>query len=127
MAVEASIADRLRQAQQWHLEGRWDQAEYAYMALLNAAPHNPQLLYLAGTLHLQRSQFGLALHLLQAAVYEAPDFVEAHINLAAAAFRLGKFDQARKVLEQAVALHPNHPDALASLAALYVNDGQPER
>jgi hypothetical protein len=97
------------------------------MALLNAAPHNPQLLYLSGTLHLQRSQFGLALHLLQAAVYEAPDFVEAHINLGAAAFRLGKFEQARKVLEQALVLHPGHPDVLASLAALYVNDGQPER
>ena len=121
-----TIAERLRHAQQWHLEGKWDKAEQAYMVLLNAAPHNAQLLYLAGTLHLQRAQYGLALHLLQAAVIQAPDFVEARINLGAAAFRLGRLEQARTVLEQALALQPEHPDILASLAALYVHDGQPQ-
>jgi len=123
----STFASRLLQAQRWHLEGRWEEAGEAYRALQNESPDHPQLLYLHGTLLLQRGQPGVALHLLRAAVSAQPGFAQALANLGAASFQLGLLDQARRAYADAERLEPHNADVQASLAALYVNEGAPER
>lgn len=55
-----------------------------------------------------------------------PDYMEAHVNLAAALMRSGKIDKAVPHLERAIELDPASGPAFLNLGIAYLNQGRPE-
>lgn len=128
----------LDEAQRLHLDGRLAEAEAAYARLaedLAGGPASAELLYLRGTLLLQRERPGEAAACLDACVGLRPDWAEAQANLGTAWFRQQQLAPARRAYGRAWALAaqdnltaaPTAARIAASLAATYVHGGTPQQ
>lgn len=115
----------LNDAQEAHKKGDLEAAEKMYNAVFNRA-RPPLLLYLMGTLYMQREFHGLAILLLQECVKADPKFGPAWNNLAIC-FKKEHFDEASDfAFEKAEEFLPG-PNTPSNRASLYINTGQPER
>ena len=74
----------LNNAVRLHEQGRLDEAEAMYRQLLEISPEQTDVLYLLGTLALQKKSFDSAVELLYKAVRLAPDVVAYEFTLAQA-------------------------------------------
>ncbi|MCP6390799.1 tetratricopeptide repeat protein, partial [Klebsiella pneumoniae] len=73
--MRAVDAKSITYALDLHRAGRLDETEAAYLALLNASPHHPDLLRLLGLLRFQQGRADEALALLEQSVAAHPDFL----------------------------------------------------
>jgi tetratricopeptide (TPR) repeat protein len=118
------LALTLHDAQRLHLAGRLEEAEAAYRSLSDGAS-TPELLYLHGTLLLERGDAVGAAALLGQAVALRPEWPEAYANLGTAFFRQQHLVEARTRYSAAIRLSPQDARYHASLAATFVHQGAP--
>lgn len=68
-------------------------------------------------------EFDQAVHLTDQALAIQPNFTLAHITRAGALMELGRMDEAGQTLKTALALTPEHPSLLTSVASYYLKTG----
>lgn len=100
-------------------DGRTDDAERAYVAILAAHPGTPAALAQLGVIALQRGDCARAEPLLAEAARKLPRIAALHVNLATARTRLDRHAGAIDPLRRAVAINPGAegPHAALGLAA----------
>lgn len=79
-----------------------------------------------GLLLFQAGRIDEAIAVLEQAVAQKPDFVEAMNNLANALHQKFLFDRAEKLLQEAIKVRPSYADAHANLSRLYLEQGLTE-
>ncbi len=100
--------------------------ENIYIELLNTDIENRQVVYQLATLYLQTNRNSLAIKLLDPLSKEADPRIEIFNNLGAAYRNEHYNDKAREAFEKALSIEA-HPDVLANLCALWVNEGEPTK
>lgn len=104
-----------------------ERAESIYAELLNRDPKNPIVRYQLATLYMQTNRNGLAINLLEFLVQASKKPTIEWMNNLGAAYRNEHMNpEARVAFEKALGIE-YHPDVLANLCALWVNEGFPER
>jgi protein O-GlcNAc transferase len=110
-----SVAD-LTQAVGLHQQGRLDEAERVYRAVLDRDPGEVNALHLLGVLRQQQGRAEEALEFLVQALTAAPNVAVIHSNYANALKDLGRLDDAVASYRRALALDPGFADARYNLA-----------
>lgn len=110
-ALHAALADAARLLS----EGRADEAERAYVAILERAPGTPAAQAQLGVLILQHGDAERAEPLLAAAARSLPRVAALHLNLGTARRRLERHAEARAPLRRAVLLNPGADAPYAAL------------
>jgi len=96
----------------------WQGALDASQAALKLDPQNPDLLYLRGAVQISLRHLDEAEKDLRQVLQKAPRHVAAMDDLAVVMMLLNKPDEARQLLQRALAVNPNDPNARTSLANL---------
>jgi tetratricopeptide (TPR) repeat protein len=105
------------------LNGRLDEAESGYRALLASQPDNVDVLHMLGALRRQRRDYAEARLLFDRAYALAPDRADVLLDLAGLYLLDGDNVGARVTVERALALDPNLPGAYNLLAQLVEAQG----
>ena len=92
-----------------HQQGRLDDAEALYRAVLAAQPAHFGALHLTGLIHYQRGAFASSVNWIGRALAANPNVADAHSNLGLALLGLRRPDEALASLQQALALKPDTP------------------
>lgn len=114
----------LEQAIQHHREGRLQEAEDAYRAVLAAEPENVDALHLLGVVALQSARHELAAELIERSLELAEANPAAHSNLGNVRAAQGRLEEAVGSYRRALELQPEFPDALLNLANARSKMGQ---
>ncbi|MFQ5840874.1 MAG: tetratricopeptide repeat protein [Thermodesulfobacteriota bacterium] len=84
-----------------------------------------QLLFRRGKANMERGEYDLAIDSLSKALYEDPNFVDAHILLARAySEKKGAYLESVKYLKNAIELEADNLEALGLLAKIYIENGK---
>jgi hypothetical protein len=119
-----TLEDLIKKGNKLHKGGKLDEAEKIYNGILNRHPDNPGVLFLLGTLYLQKRCNGLAINLLESAL-SRQEFSEAFNNLGSA-YKAENFnDMALRAFHRARELNEKDPDVCNNLSTIYINEGQP--
>jgi len=116
----------MRRAQLCCDNGDIAQAEKLCIAVLSRDPGNVQALMMAGSLARGIGDFGLALTFFKKVVALKPDFLEAHLSLAAAYSEAREHDDAITHFLYVLARKPDLVPALGALGKCYTASGQAE-
>ncbi len=101
----------LQQAVAFHQQGRLDDAEPLYLAILDAQPAHFDARHLFGVLRLQQGRSDEALALISKALTTNPNSPQALANAGMALQALGRHDEALASYDKAIALKPDFADA----------------
>ncbi len=112
----SAAAERLAQAQQQVMAGRFDQARQTVLAVLRKTPADPNANCMMCFVLAKSGQHRQALHFIQQALRAAPDNPDFLANLGQLHADLGEHAQAVEVLERAVAAGPDNAFARLNLA-----------
>jgi len=115
--------EALQQAVALHHQGRLDEAERLYRAILEQDPGEINALHLLGVLRQQQGKAEAALALLARALAAAPDVAIIHSNYGNALKALGRLDAAALSYQRAVTLDPGLVDARYNLGRLLKERG----
>jgi hypothetical protein len=118
--------DLLEDAQQLHSRGDLNEAEKRYHALFNREMDNSGLMYLIGTLHMQRGNHGLAALLLSESL-KRNKFAEAWNNLGICFKKEFFKEKAATCFQEASKLKPQDADFPSNESGCYINEGMPEK
>jgi predicted O-linked N-acetylglucosamine transferase (SPINDLY family) len=119
-----TVAQALALAVRQHQAGQLAQAEQLYRAILQADPHQAEVLHLLGVLSFQVGQYEQAAAAIGQALRLQPDFAEAHYHLGTVFQVQGRFDEARACYEKTLRLQPDHLNAHFNLGNVLRNLGQ---
>ncbi|HEY0178265.1 MAG TPA: tetratricopeptide repeat protein [Dokdonella sp.] len=106
-----------------HRQGRLDEAEQGYRALLATEPDNVDALFMLGVVRRQRGDAGEAERCFRRAHELAPREGDIALHLASARYQNGKHEEARQGYERALALDPNLTGAHIGLGQIAMNAG----
>lgn len=106
-------------------EKNLDRSEALLNEILSHNIGNIMVLYVLGSLHLERGNFGLAIQLLSQITQSNPQFGEAWNNLAMAYRGANDWERAVACCKRAAKLIPN-PDLPCNISGLHLNRHQPE-
>jgi len=110
-----------------HQEGRYPEAEKAYLEALQLHGKNADALRLLGALYVQMNRSDRAETYLEKAIKLQPQNPELFNNLGLALRNLGRIPDSIRHYEQAVALKPDYVQALNNLGSSYLENGRPEK
>ncbi len=122
--VEAPVAPQtsaLKRALALDGEGRFDDAESAYRALLAEDPANEAALLNLGRVYRRQARFDDAIALYQAAVEANPDNLKLRNNLGVVYRLAKKYDLAEKTLRAVLTRSPGNVDAYKNMAVLFLD------
>jgi predicted O-linked N-acetylglucosamine transferase (SPINDLY family) len=117
------MGEALNQAVALHRQGRLDDAERGYRAVLAQRPDEPNALHLLGVLLQQRGRPQEAASLLERVLAAAPGHAAIHNNYGNALKDLGRLDEAAAQYRHALALDPGFVDANWNLGRLLKERG----
>lgn len=120
----AAFAAAVEKANELQRAGQFAESERLYNEVLQHYPSHPDALNFLGVLRIRQQRMDDAIVLIEAAAKEAPDYVDAHINLGNAYKLLGRLDDAQRSYERALELRPCQLDALHNLAVVLEADGR---
>lgn len=100
-----------------HKSGRLDEAEAAYVRVLQAESENPDALHYLGLVLHQRGESHRGADLVSRAIDIVPDYVDAINNLGNMYQECGGVEHAVKLYERALTLRPDYADASRNLAS----------
>jgi predicted TPR repeat methyltransferase len=109
--------DALLSAIALHKSGRLEEAEAAYVRVLQAESNNPDALHYLGLVLHQRGQSHRGADLVSRAIDIVPNYVDALNNLGNIYQECGGVEHAVKLYERALALRPDYADASRNLAS----------
>lgn len=81
--TDAEAVERFQRANDFHLEGRLEEARALYRDLLDHAPDDPTLLYNLGLTHQRQGELGWAVWAYEMALRQRPGWASARRNLSA--------------------------------------------
>jgi predicted O-linked N-acetylglucosamine transferase (SPINDLY family) len=125
--VTGGTQARLERGAEHHRAGRWDQAEQIYREILSTVPHEPDALYLLGTIFFQRGAWGSAQLFLRKALEVRPSHPETLNNLGLVQEKLGRSAEAEDSFARAISLEPKYADAIYNLANIHRSTGRWEQ
>ncbi len=94
-----------------HQGGRLEPARALYHQILQAAPHNADLLRFAGTAECQLGNLSAGAGFLARSLDVVPDQPEVHHNLGHALVKMGRIEEALQSYDRAVTLRPGYAAA----------------
>ncbi len=112
----------LQELSRLHSEGRLDEAESGYRAVLASEPDNVDALHLLGMLRRQRQDLAEARRLLDRARSLAPDRGDVALELSGLYFLEQDLIGARALIEDTIRRNPNQPGAHTLLARIAIVD-----
>jgi len=118
------------QANQFHLEGKFQEAEELYDQLLTQNHNNAGLLATMGTLYLGWGKYGLAISLLERSLERSQGRRASDVlsNLGLAYKKAGLTEKAENCLAEACAdTHDPSPEAMANYGALFIESDKREK
>jgi tetratricopeptide (TPR) repeat protein len=110
--------DALNQAVALHREGRLDEAEKIYRALLEERPRDADLHHLLGLIASAMGRHSDAVRRIGEAIAIAPKNADFHNNLGNALFALGQLAPAELSFHESIRLDPGVPDYYGNLGRL---------
>ena len=110
-ANEPEFMARLREALALQQQGRLDEAEPIYRAVLSEAPDHFDALHLLGLIHYQRGQFAEAIPLFDRAIQIGPHDLYPHYNRALALDALKRPAEALLGWERVIQIKPDYAEA----------------
>ena len=116
----------LNNAVRLHEQGRLDEAEAMYRQLLEISPEQTDVLYLLGTLALQKKSFDSAVELLYKAVRLAPDVVAYEFTLAQALQDSGHPKEALEHYKSVLEKDDSLPETYHNIGIIYRFEGDTE-
>ena len=118
--------EQFAKAAELHREGRFEEAEGIYRAILQRDPRNLEALRLLALVAMHFEHYGQAVQLLKRAVDIGPDYLAAWIDLSRA--QLEKLDLAAALasIERAAALAPRSANVQVHLANVLARSGRHE-
>jgi tetratricopeptide (TPR) repeat protein len=105
---------------------RWQEAQTAYLQLLEQSPRNIRFATQAARAMMRMQQYEDAYNLLKPMLLESPGVPEAHLNYTNALNALGNRKEAIRAAERATALFPENVRLLNQKARLYYGSGNYE-
>ncbi len=108
----------INQAITAHKEGRLEEAEQLYRAILKNQPTNLDVNNNLGVLLCALGRFDEAEASYRKAIELKPDYVQAHSNLSNALKELGRFDEAEASCRKAIELKPDYVEAHNNLGII---------
>ncbi len=102
----------LQQAVAFHQQGRLDDAQSLYVAILDVQPGHFDARHLLGVLRLQQGRSDEAFALISKALATNPNSPEALANAGMALQALGRHDEAVASYDKAIAVKPDFADAI---------------
>jgi tetratricopeptide (TPR) repeat protein len=118
LGAAVSVETGFEQARSLHAQGKLDQAEQLYRAVLQADRTHIGSLHNLGILCLQRGQYDDTIPLTREVVRLRPDLPVAHLTLAVALRHLGRLEEAEMCCREALRLAPNYAKAHNTLGAV---------
>lgn len=115
---------KVEQAVVAHQQGRLDEAERLYGAVLERDPRCADALHFLGLLRHQRGDASRAEELIRAALAIAPEYADAHSNLGNLLKQQRRFEEAQQAYERALTLRPDHANACNNLGTVFRALGQ---
>ena len=109
---------RINQAITAHKEGRLEEAEQLYRAILKNQPTNLDVNNNLGVLLCALGRFDEAEASYRKAIELKPDYVQAHSNLSNALKELGRFDEAEASCRKVIELKPDYVQAHNNLGII---------
>jgi len=125
-SAEDHATDPLDAALALHREGRMEEAETAYRAILRQSPERPEAMHLLGVLYGEMGRFDEALRLLADAIARRPGDAIYYSNLGETWRRCGRLQEARECLQMALHLNPKHADSHNNLGLVWQQLGRME-
>lgn len=107
-------------------QGRLDDAERIYRAILQRSPDDADALHFLGVVQAQRQNFSEAADLIDRAIVLAPDNAVAHSNRGNVFRMQGRIDEALASYERALALDPASTEALINRGDVMLGLGRNE-
>src|SRR5258707_1444208 len=107
-----------------HQTNRLAEAEACYREILQQEPQHPDALHLLGVIAQQKGDYKTAIRLITSAIQHNPAAADYHYNLGNTYLLLQNPALAAGSYRNALALEPNHIDALHSLANLLAEQNQ---
>lgn len=123
---QPSLAEVLAVAMQVHQQGRLQEAEQLYRAMLEAAPAHPDALHFLGVLSHQLGRGDEAVRLIREAIAQLPEHPDMHNNLGNVLSELGRVAEAEEAYRAVLRLAPEHVDGLSNLGVVLREQGRLE-
>src|SRR5580700_1950527 len=108
---QLTLQQAFQQAVAFHQQGRLDDAERLYRAVLRADASHFGSLHNLASLCTQRGEPADAIPLLQRALARQPNSTMAHVSLGNALHAMGRFEEAMACFERALSIDPYLPEA----------------
>ena len=119
------VPDLFQQALALHRQNHFSEAETLYRQILTIEPSHPGALHFLGMVAFAQHRLTEAVDLIERSL-RLCDCKAAYFNNYGAVLKeLRRYSEAQKAFEQAIALDPDFPDALANLGILLVLQGPP--
>ena len=107
-------------ALEFHKAGRLDDAEDAYLVLLQRSPDHSSALHNMGVVLAQKRKQIEAIFYFDRAIAALPDYAEAYNNRGSALLALGRLDQALHSYNQSLEINPDYWEASLNLANVFM-------
>ncbi|MDA9314641.1 tetratricopeptide repeat protein [Alphaproteobacteria bacterium] len=98
--MELTIGQALQQGVTAHKEGKLQEAERFYLAILKVQPKHPDANHNLGLIAVSMNQFGLALQFFKSAVEVNPDIEQFWLSYIEALITEGQFESAKQVIKE---------------------------
>ena len=118
------VRTRLKEAVQYHVSGRLNEAAEIYRSVLDSHPEQPDALNLLGLVANATGKHALAETLIKKAVTLAPARADYAYNLGLVMSTLGKIDEAISAYGKAIQIDPDYPDPLVNLSVIFQRRGR---
>lgn len=127
LKVPQKARDRYNKAEQAFAKGKFDQAEKAVGESLAIYAANPEALTLRGILEIQKNNTADAMGDFQAAINLDPGYELAYTAMGSVYNSEGKFDDAARTTERAVAIAPHAWQGYFEMAKAFIGKGMYDR
>lgn len=119
------LESRIIKAHDLAASGEPDEALREASKILDENPDEPRALFLAAYVFLEAERYGMAYNVLKRASEIVPFREEVWNNMGMACMKMGRIDEARKLLNKSLKLNPKNVSAMNNLALICVNEGKP--
>ena len=124
--IQVSVKEAYSNAASLMEEGNFELAEKQLAEILINHPNEPNSLRLSGVSSIEQGKPEIALIPLQKAIKVAPNFTQAHEDLATAWFLLNDLEKSETCLKKALDLNPKSFSAWKTLGDLLSDQGKEE-
>ena len=124
--IQVSVKEAYNNAASLMEEGNFELAEKQLAEILKNHPNEPNSLRLSGVSSIEQGKPEIALIPLQKAIKAAPNFTQAHEDLATAWFLLNDLEKSETCLKKALNLNPKSFSAWKTLGDLLSDQGKEE-